>query len=98
MPQTVPLFNNTNESVYLETLILCLLVTMQDGLTALHIACNKGMTGIVRRLLDVLKHQHRFSQKKGAKKSSDCEEVVNARERPKVLIKRFLELHDKHVA
>ena len=59
---------------------------MQDGLTALHIACNKGMPGVVSRLLLTAKEQKRFCQKKGSKKNSDCEDVINAKERPHVRI------------
>ena len=59
---------------------------MQDGLTALHIACNNGMSGMVSRLLLTAKEQKRFCQRKGSKKNSDCEDVINAKERPHVRI------------
>lgn len=57
---------------------------MQDGLTAVHIACNKGKAEIVGLLLKSAEEQKRFCQKKGAKKDSDCKVVINAKERPQV--------------
>lgn len=57
---------------------------MQDGLSALHIACNKGMAGMVQLLLQTAKAQECFCRMKGVNKTSDCEVVLNAKERPQV--------------
>jgi hypothetical protein len=42
------------------------------------------MTELVRKFLQKMKGERRFCQKKGRMKNSDCEVVINAKERPGV--------------
>ena len=54
---------------------------MQDGLTALHIACNLGLSEMVTKMLVAAKKQQQFCQTKRLKLKNDCEAVINAKER-----------------
>lgn len=49
-------------------------------MTALHIACEKGLAEITSHLLITAKSQKMFCQDKGEEYSSDCERVINAKE------------------
>ncbi len=68
------------------------MVTAQEGMNALHITCNKGMTEMVTLLLDTANHQKQFcyGKKKTAagkprpEKTCDCEDIINAKMRLQV--------------
>lgn len=53
----------------------------QRGWSPLHIACSKGMTEIVDLLLCTGKKQKNYC---GKKMASDCEAMINAKEKSKV--------------
>ena len=75
-------------------------VCFQDGLTALHIACNKRSAEMARLILEKAETQHHFCNLKKKKRKGDtsastdevkemkddCEVLLNAKERPQVCV------------
>ncbi len=54
--------------------------SMQEGLTSLHIACNKGMLKTVRLIREKGERQKKFNlRKKRVKFDSDFELLINAK-------------------
>ena len=62
------------------TIISC---NVQNGLTALHIACKKGIVGVVRLIREKGEEQKRFC---GLQLNSDYEVLINAKERLQVCV------------
>ena len=61
------------------SLFVCLLI--QHRWSPLHIACNKGMAEMTELLLSTARGQKNFWSKG---KDSDCEDMINAKEKSKV--------------
>ena len=61
------------------SLFVCLLT--QHRWSPLHIACNKGMAEMTELLLRTARGQKNFCNKG---KDSDCEDMINAKEKSKV--------------
>ena len=55
-------------------------VVIQRGWSSLHIACSKGMVEMTELLLTTARDQKNF----GKKKDSDCEDMINAKEKSRV--------------
>ncbi len=60
--------------------VMVCLFSIQEGLTSLHIACNKGMLKTVRLIREKGEGQKRFNlRKKRVKFDSDFEVLINAK-------------------
>ncbi len=60
--------------------VMVYLSSIQEGLTSLHIACNKGMLQTVRLIREKGEGQKRFNlRKKKVKLNSDFEVLINAK-------------------
>ena len=55
-------------------------VVIQRGWSPLHITCSKGMVEMTELLLTTAKDQKNFCKKK----DSDCEDMINAKEKSRV--------------
>ncbi len=61
-------------------MVIVCLSSIQDGLTSLHIACNKGILKTVRLIREKGERQKKFNlRKKRVKFDSDFEVLINAK-------------------